>query len=593
MSDVIHIEFEHKEGNEMIMSKKVILFTTYKDAIAACRKKWPGDLHSDNHFALSRFSSSNNDWWEVRRHSKTCAPTMSLGAPITRRTTLVKEIIRRLDANSFLQLRGNPASGKTTLLDLVHLRLRSQGVYVQRYDRPWPTDVGERKDLHNELSQAYDEANQDRPIFILIDEGQATYTDLILWNRFLKAWSGHNKQYFACLIACSWGSTTGLYAPIELDASLRLELRPTAEDSFSLLFNVEEFHELVTSAVNNNMIPELDQDLRKHLFEQTSGYAAVVRCIIYYLQSKKDLVRRQATYGLAEFLQEHPPHKYLPFIQNNIQCRRFLPRESLTRDPRVNRVFSRLFLHGPFNYNEDDPAPGGLDRQDLDFVHGTGLIYIEHVPYPNPLVSSRRLSITFPLQTALIQLSLEPAPWGPLVDIPSLFFLILQVIQRFNPDHLKTSTRVGATASDPPLEATYQREFYKCLYELRPRAILCCEYGTPAGSKSGGRIDFLIHRQEFNNEPRSWGIELLRDGDRLQDHADRFDPVSGAYRAMTSDGMSEFYILDFRTDIPIEPHAQIPDLLHIVWGNDLESFTVYDNNLRKFTAEPMRLLRLH
>ncbi|KAJ7694024.1 hypothetical protein B0H16DRAFT_38823 [Mycena metata] len=570
--DIVYVLFEH------VKEQKYVCLGSYKEVVAACCSNWPIELQ-DNTFTLSRKSEHNGEWWEVHEdtwaivrpfdvlrvhlkvHIKTRSPTVVLDAPITRRRALVEEIVKRLDENSFLQIRGSAASGKTTLLNLVHLHLRSNGVHVVRYDDPWPTNSAACKFLHSELVEAYNRADNENPTCILIDEGQTTYQDLILWNRFFKSWSGHGRQGFSLLIACAWGSTsshtmaTGPYTPMELDASRRLELRPSAVDPWGLLFRFEESNELIDSAVNAKLIPQLDQDLRKHLHERSSGYAAVLRSLVSYIQADKALARRSVQYTLTEFVQDRPPHRYLPFLQSDIQCKKFLPQQDLARDPRVNRVFTRLFLQGPFDYNEGDPTPGGLDRLDLNYAHNMGLIYVEHLASPNPMLSPRRLSMTFPLQTALIQMSLEPAQPDNFVDVSSLFSLVLDVVQQFNPEHLKTPKCVGGTINDTPLEATYQHKFYHCLYRLRPRAVLCCDYGTPAGSKLGGRIDFLIHRDAFKNGPRSWGIELLQEGDRLNDHASRFDPVSGAYRAMTSQGMDQFYILDFRMDVPVLAHG--------------------------------------
>ncbi|KAJ7654168.1 hypothetical protein B0H17DRAFT_957123 [Mycena rosella] len=186
-------------------------------------------------------------------------------------------------------------------------------------------------------------------------------------------------------------------------------------------------------------------------------------------------------------------------------------------------------------------------------------------------------------------MSLRPPVPDDLDNIPSLFALAMAVVRGFNPEHLTSPKRVHGSSADTPLEATYQYELYRCLYELRPRAVISAEYATPIGYTPAGRIDFLVHQQEFEDEHRSWGIELLR-GDRLQEHANRFD-LTGAYHRIKCDGMTDFIIVDFRTDTPTKPHPEIPDLIHVVFTDNYQSFEIYDHNLMKSTGQGFRLVR--
>lgn len=63
----------------------------------------------------------------------------------------------------------------------------------------------------------------------------------------------------------------------------------------------------------------------------------------------------------------------------------------------------------------------------------------------------------------------------------------------------------------------------------------------------GGTIDFLITQKK-------WGLELLRERDRLQEHMDRFKP-NGQYFTLIEKGRMDHYIvLDFTTTMPRKPH---------------------------------------
>lgn len=85
-----------------------------------------------------------------------------------------------------------------------------------------------------------------------------------------------------------------------------------------------------------------------------------------------------------------------------------------------------------------------------------------------------------------------------------------------------------------PQESLYQDEFYRSYKALM---------GSSSAISSGwarpgcGRIDFLILGT-------GWGVELLRDGGRLSDHCQRFDP-GGIYYPLICNGLlKDWLILD-------------------------------------------------
>jgi len=139
------------------------------------------------------------------------------------------------------------------------------------------------------------------------------------------------------------------------------------------------------------------------------------------------------------------------------------------------------------------------------------------------------------------------------------------VIRLFSPQTLATSRRIGAGFIQHPPEAQYQDEFYRCSRQYSKGSLLTFpEYGTQSG-----RVDFYI-------PSKKWAIELLRDGDRLEQHSSRFLP-SGAYGATMT--MSDHIILDFRNNFPKIPHPYIPNLYHVVFSSNFRTVTILHNNL--------------
>ena len=97
-----------------------------------------------------------------------------------------------------------------------------------------------------------------------------------------------------------------------------------------------------------------------------------------------------------------------------------------------------------------------------------------------------------------------------------------------------------------PLEDQYQKEFYRGLFDiLDGHVVISPEYEVKPGTQ-GGTIDFLVARKK-------WGLELLRQRDRLVGHMRRFES-GGQYFSMIESGDMEHYIvLDFTDKQPKKP----------------------------------------
>jgi hypothetical protein len=91
-------------------------------------------------------------------------------------------------------------------------------------------------------------------------------------------------------------------------------------------------------------------------------------------------------------------------------------------------------------------------------------------------------------------------------------------------------------------EAHYQDEFYMNCHICSKGSIL----SFPGCGTLKGRVDFYIPVKE-------WGVELLREGDRLAQHSGRFS-CKGTYKKDLS--LSDYVILDCRQTHPQIPHPR-------------------------------------
>jgi hypothetical protein len=136
---------------------------------------------------------------------------------------------------------------------------------------------------------------------------------------------------------------------------------------------------------------------------------------------------------------------------------------------------------------------------------------------------------------------MKPKPF-PLDRFPTLPELCKAVLRRFSRKNLGQSSgeqQPTIPARRPP-EAQYQDEFYRVFTAL---------FGNGVGISSewsrdkGGRVDFRI------SGPK-WAVEMLRDGDRLKDHCNRFLPGGKYYQWIKSGSIRDWIILDCRCSAP-------------------------------------------
>src|SRR2546423_14087874 len=102
------------------------------------------------------------------------------------------------------------------------------------------------------------------------------------------------------------------------------------------------------------------------------------------------------------------------------------------------------------------------------------------------------------------------------------------VLRKFSRSNLRLSHtgRLGASGQVRPPEAQFQDEWYRVCNSLLGHGFAISSEWSQSGN---GRIDFRIVGPD-------WGIELLRDGDRLAGHWNRVRD-KGAYHRWIVDGL--------------------------------------------------------
>ena len=130
-----------------------------------------------------------------------------------------------------------------------------------------------------------------------------------------------------------------------------------------------------------------------------------------------------------------------------------------------------------------------------------------------------------------------------IIKYPTLRHLTLAALRNFSRTSLLSAGQGLTTgATKVPLEAQFQDEMYKAMYyTLGQKIFLTSEWG--AQSKDG-RVDFLLKKMK-------WGIECSREGNRVDNHIQRFLPGGRYYPWIESNEMVDYILVDFRKSMPM------------------------------------------
>lgn len=125
---------------------------------------------------------------------------------------------------------------------------------------------------------------------------------------------------------------------------------------------------------------------------------------------------------------------------------------------------------------------------------------------------------------------------------PKLDILCERILRGFSQKilrQIRDGRRRGVTGTFRPVEASFQDEFYRSFRSLLPGIGIMGKWGVDIN----GKVDFMVL------DP-GWGVELLRDGDRIAEHCERFRPNGAYFPSVQSGKMKEHLILDCRHSYP-------------------------------------------
>ena len=245
------------------------------------------------------------------------------------------------------------------------------------------------------------------------------------------------------------------------------------------------------------------------------------------------------SYTWSSFLKEVSPRELVERLENSAtRFARGFPPHTQLQDVSISRVFQAVLCKG---YVTDSDFTTDDEKRALMECFRNGWLHTDRLH-----VIGRPNEVGYFFSSSLHHWYVE---WKLLDTIPAILFdtpnimdLVVDIIHMFSPRALSTKRSIGPGYVQRPPEAQYQDEFYRCCHSVSKGSLVTFpEFGT-----KWGRVDFYIPSKQ-------WGVELLRNGDGLEQHSGRFSQT-GSYG--TSLTVSDYIILDCRTTYPMKSHPR-------------------------------------
>ncbi|KAL5480169.1 hypothetical protein ACEPAI_1439 [Sanghuangporus weigelae] len=480
------------------------------------------------------------------------------------REVTVLAIWRKLMDYRFIWVHGTPGSGKSTLALLLdhHARKTIPEAKVIKL-RGWDRQVNQSWETY--LYGANSDAAR-RTIIIIMDEAQSSYSDEDLWFGFFKNLGNYQGLYaigfasYESELSCLDSFGTPFYIPARQKIILQHIDHNDGNGVAGLLFTRKEFFDMLHQWYQDGT-HAIDDALLDVLFEVTRGH---IGAIIDFLQmifkdesyrclSEGDLYtwhmfQNQFMQFRGQFIQV--------FLENSSAFKKGLPSDRMLRDSDNYDALCAVVQNGkvlsshasePLNMRLVECVRRGWLHSDKTESDEDVFFFASHLHQ----------------QFLEWQLFADRDPAAPLPE--RLLDYILKVIRLFNPEVVSGSRPIRAGVAQRQPEIQYQDEFYRCAHEFSRGSLLHSEFGNP-----DGRIDFHVNSKR-------WGIEIVRDADRLAQHSEWFS-ASGAYeRDLLFD---DYVVLYFRATMPSAPRPRFKNLYHLVFKSEYRGMKVLDNELK-------------
>ncbi|KAI8829749.1 hypothetical protein BJ741DRAFT_669245 [Chytriomyces cf. hyalinus JEL632] len=551
----LHAVAEDVEGSRL---EPDLLLSTLSDGLSAMlvikSKRDIENIHMD----LSRRPS---DPWgnEVAVFLGRIGSSDSEGVTIGRRTTVsrddtVSNILEKLRRNNPLLIKSPPMSGKTSMASLISNRLKTTATEkcliinlsildLSSHGKGWEFESSFEEEVGVKWSDLHLLA-KNRTIYLIFDEVQVIYqppTPLggrpklpsnkssCVWN-LVKATMTNRESNIRILLFSAYGSSLQsslLATPVVFTAESMLGIDwmifTDAELKDFVVRNVDAAKDPVFAVRNLDAAKEpakftedpVDQ-FCANLKRITGSHCGLCYSTVRYLNQVLCASERKRGTLTADHVLRSLDN---PSIFNHLQTSRALVSANTVTEEELALVKSVVFSEGMV-----------LTRDARNAMPADATSITQHLVQRGVLVEcgaqNQEFVFSSPVMKRFFTEKVFGMPAGRAQENPdTLDDLVYAIVSSMDYEHIQAS--LGKTKKTGILlERAWQMEFYKASFQCT------CDYVTSAdvGGLFGttGAIDFTVHSSDMQV---FWGIELLREGIRLEEHVRRFDS-GGRYEAM-------------------------------------------------------------
>ena len=456
---------------------------------------------------------------------------------IVRRAATVKSLLDQLEITRVLLIKSPPMTGKTSMATLIAdslfrsapekiLIINLSMVDFAQRGPDWKFGDCFQGELGFSWADMFNYAKF-RKIYLIIDEVQLIYKKVdddgkvsspcnksgIVWT-MAKALISNLKSRILCVFFAAYGSSpqnSGMATPVEF----REDVSMFGIDCLN--FTDDEMQEYVQKNLEClNQISDMEvTEFCLNLKHLCSSHVGLCQEVIFILNR---WYRSKMKYGISVLAKD---------LLLVLWSKKVFERLLTTRAVSVVDVVSVKELDLLKDFINENVIE---DKKCIQSLVKKGMLVEKNDTYKfsSPVMARYALQkiIGMPAKRAEI----EPG---------SLEEFIIYVLSSLDYSHLKSS--LGKTKSTGILlERAWQMEFYKTAIQCTPQS---WHVSADVGGlfDSSGAIDFTVHSEGMKV---FWGIELLRESDRINEHIARFG-TDGRYNALCK-RFTDHCLVDFR-----------------------------------------------
>eukprot|EP00475_Leptophrys_vorax_P039690 TRINITY_DN7206_c0_g1_i3.p1 TRINITY_DN7206_c0_g1~~TRINITY_DN7206_c0_g1_i3.p1 ORF type:complete len:506 (+),score=137.89 TRINITY_DN7206_c0_g1_i3:616-2133(+) len=423
------------------------------------------------------------------------------------REALLKKVMEKLQDSQFVVISSPPASGKTSLFELLNCKYKLRAHYV----RCVKTEKSNLELIH-QLFETFDilraEGRAPDPFYVFLDDAQKIYDDSEFWEQLIIASKISTAKNFKFVIS----ATHLLSIRSESPADLQLFPRIIRDD---LLISDEDASALIDMCDFCGFSLKLYPFSKYAIVKEAAGLIGAVIISVYKISDKF----RHSSPEESDVLQ------YFLSAEFSSEIGRLFGTDIMPIDDEFH-----LFLRNCFLNSGSSVLLDGESRVVVNsLVKGGALVQTgDDYRFSSPLAKRFYFKSIFPHRVAM--------------QVPSdIFTLVKYGIAQMSASNLLKST---VNVDDFPKEAVFRHEFMSGLAAvLPPKCYICPELSGvfPDDQTLDGKIDGELDL--YINGNLRWGIELLVMGDKITEHMNRFSVPHGKYAPLH---VTNYAVVDFR-----------------------------------------------